>query len=187
MPDSHDWKEAVAPVTRVAQIILAALILGCLTFGAIAVFQAGQFGGQPGPIPKLMTYLAIGFAVVALLARAVAGSVIAATGRRRIAEGTWSPASQAGPVNRELIEQTGDAGKLAAVFMTRTIVMGALLEGSTFFLLIAHLIEATPESLIGAAVLVLGLVISFPTHGRMVSWIEEQLHEVEQQRQLLGR
>jgi len=187
MPDSQDWKEAVAPVARVAQIVVAGLILGCLTFGVIAVFQAGQFGGQPGPIPKLLTYLAIGFAVAALLTRAVVGSVIAATGRRRIAEGTWSPSSQAGPVNKELIEQTGDAGKLAAVFMTRTIVLGALLEGPAFFLLIAHLIEATPESLIGAAVLVLLLVLSFPTHGRMVSWIEGQLHEIEQRRQFLGR
>lgn len=186
MPDSQDWKEAVAPIARIAQIIVAGLIFGGLGFGVIAVFQAGQFGGPPGPISKLLTYLAIGFAVAALLARAVAGSVIAATGRRRIAEGTWSPPPQGGPVNRELIEQTGDAGKLAAVFMTRTIVTGALLEGPAFFLLLAHLMEATPESLVGAAVLVLGLVISFPTHGRMVSWIEEQLHEVEQQRQLRG-
>ena len=174
-------------MARIAQIIVAGLILGCLVFGVIAVFQAGQFGGPPGPIPRLLTYMGIGFAVTALLARAVAGSMIAATGRRRIAEGTWSPPSQAGPINRDFIERTGDAGKLAAVFTTRTIVTGALLEGPAFFLLIAHLMEATPESLVGAAVMVLGLVITFPTHARMVSWIEEQLHEVEQQRQLRGR
>jgi len=187
MQDSQHWKEAVAPVARVAQIIVAALILGCLTFGVIAIVMAGEFGGQPGPIPKLLTYLAIGFAAVAVLARAVAGSVITAKGRRRIAEGTWSPPSQAGPVNQQLIEQTGDAGKLAALFLTRTIVLGALLEGPTFFLLVAHLIEGSPESLMGAAIMVGVLVISFPTHGGMVSWIEGQLHEIEQHQQLHGR
>jgi hypothetical protein len=187
MPDSQDWKEAVAPVVRVAQIIIGALIVGCLVFGVIASVQAGAVGVQPGRVPRLLTYVAIAFAATALLARAVVGSMITASGRRRIAEGTWSPPAQGGPVNQRLIDEIGDPARLAALFLTRTIVLGALLEGPAFFLLVAHLIEGTLESLIGAAVMLLGLVLSFPTHGRMVSWIEEQLGEIERQRQFQGR
>ncbi len=187
MPESSDWKQDLGPLVRTSQIIVGAMIFGCLTLAVIAVVMGGQFGQAGGGPQKLITYLAIGFAVVAVLARAVVGSVVASSGCRRVAEGTWKPNVPANSSYADAFARLGDAGKLFGVYQTRLIITAALLEGPAFFLLIAYMLEGSVESLVAAGLMILGLVLQFPTVGRVEAWIDSQLKIVEQQRALGGR
>jgi len=56
-----------------------------------------------------------------------------------------------------------DAGKLAQVFVVRTIISAAILEGAAFFLLIAYLVEHSPLSVAFAVVLIVALALHIPT------------------------
>ena len=133
-----------------------------------------------------MTIMAVVFVVVVLIVRLIVPGVITAVGRRKIVQGTWNlpQGRNAQTWLVELIERTGDPGKLASLFMIRTIVAGAMIEGATFFTLIAHMIEGTTLSLIVAVALIAGLLLHFPTRSRLVGWIEDQLVQIEQERQL---
>ena len=81
------------------------------------------------------------------------------------------------------LERTGDAGQLFVVFQTRTIVAGALLEGTAFFALITYMIERSPLALTLAVLLILGVAVHFPTRSGVIRWIEDQLRLVERERQ----
>jgi len=171
------WQEELGPVLLTMQIIVGALVAGCLTF--FVVVCAVSLRGDAADESLVITYTAIVFACVALVVRTIVPGLIVAQGRRRIIEGTW----QGSPtVNARFSEQTGDAGKLAAVFTTRLIVAAALLEGTAFFAMIAYMLEGSPLALILAAALILGVALHFPTRARLVDWIEEQLTLIEQER-----
>ena len=64
------------------------------------------------------------------------------------------------------------------------IVASALIEGATFFTLIVYMTEGKPLSLIIAVALIAGQILHVPTRSRLVGWIEGQLVQLEQQRQL---
>jgi len=102
----------------------------------------------------VLTYLAIAFALTAVLVRLFVPGMIVARARRQIAQGAWQVPLRDQPQSRysqtmqgqsaRFIEQTGDAGQLSVVFQTRTIVAGALLEGAAFFALISYLLGRSP-------------------------------------------
>ena len=85
--------------------------------------------------------------------------------------------------NRQGPVVENEAGRLAFVYQTKTIIAGALLEGCAFFLLVVHMIEGSPISLGAALALILALAMLMPTRGRIVRWIENQLELLEQERQ----
>ena len=92
----------------------------------------------------MLTYAAIGFAVIALIARLIVPGVIASTTRRKIIAGTWRLPAHAPARTAAFVERTGDAGRLAIAFLTGTIAAAALLEGIAFFALVAYLLERSP-------------------------------------------
>ncbi len=57
----------------------------------------------------------------------------------------------------------------------KTILAAALIEGVTFFLLIAYMVEHSPISLAVAGIMIVILVLPFPTCDRTLNWIEGQL------------
>jgi len=155
------------------QIIVGALAFGCIFFLMIVLvigLQAGPVADQGG---LLVTYVAVAFAVVALLARQVVPAVIAAGGRRRITRG-----------KTDNLEQPAVRHTLFAVFRTRTIVGAAIIEGVTFFMLIAYLLERSPLALILAVVLILGIASHLPTRSGVTRWIDGQLRLMEEERYL---
>ncbi len=188
MMDSS-WQDELTRPLRTLQIIVAALVTGVVVFLGI-VLALGPGAPPPPQQPAgggfSLTTLAVVFTVVVLIVRLIVPGVIASVSRRKIADGTWAPQqgrnTQAWMV--EFLERTGDAGKLTYVFMNRTIIAGALIEGATFFTLIAHMLEGTTLSLIVAAMLIASLLLHFPTRSRLVGWIEDQLVLIEQERQL---
>ena len=185
MSDSK-WQDELGPIVRSLQIIVGSLIAGCVIFLVIALATTGgkvAAGGQ-----SLLTYMAVVFAVTALIARMVVPGILIASTRRKITGGTWRPPQSPAlnPTLAALLERAGDAGKLAMVFQTSSIVGAALLEGAAFFALLAYLVEQSPLSLILAGVLILGLATHLPTRSRVIHWIEDQFVLLEQERQLGG-
>ncbi len=180
MLDSQ-WQDELTHVLRTLQIIVGALIAGCTAFLVIVLIQApgaGAGGGQP-----LVTYIAIAFAVLALVARVVVLGAITARGRRSIVRGTWRLSAIQSGRYANFVDRTGDAGKLAMVHQTGTIVAGAILEGATFFLLAAYMLEPQTLSLVVAIALIFGLATHIPTRSRLIHWIEDQVELLGQERQ----
>jgi hypothetical protein len=173
------WQDSVTPELRQLQIIVGALVAGCVFFLVIAVVlageKAGEVGGDAGK--PVITYVAIVFVVMVLVMRMVVPGIVVSAGRRKMLE-------EIGPPNAESPERTEEARALARLFATRTIIAGALLEGAAFFLLVSYLVEQQPLSLIVAVVLISRLVFDIPTRARIVHWIEDQLLVADQERQL---
>lgn len=166
-------KQQIAGVVRTSQIIVAALVMGVVTFAAVVVFFISR-----GPAAKgsLLTLLAIVFAGATLVLGFVIPQLITAANRRKIAAGTWTSSPNQGLV------PDSDTGKLALTYPAKMMVGAALFEGGCFFALVAYMLEGQPLSLGVAAVLLLCLLAHFPTLGRVEAWIEEQLRRVEDER-----
>lgn len=155
------------------QIVVGGLVCGCVTFLLVAILVGQTVGALAADVRPLMTYLAVGFAAVGLIARMVIPDTVVARGRRRIA------ASQ----TREL-EETRVRGALLPLFSVRTLLAAAIAEGVTFFMLTAYLLEQSRLALILAVVLIAGVATHMPTRRGVVHWIDQQLKLIEQERQL---
>ncbi len=129
--------------------------MGPVAFLGYVLFLAPP-GKQDGG--GFMTYVACGAAAAAVAARLFAPPLIVRSQRRQIAAGVWSPSGQTGG---PLKTPTTDAGKLAAVYATRTIVAVAVLEGAAFFLVIAYQLERAPFALAGAVLLLVVIAAAF--------------------------
>ena len=188
---TDNWRDEIGPQVLTLQIVVAALVAGCLFFLAIVVFMVQIRDAQAvGGDSPLMTYIGMGFACTFVVARVVILRIIESRARKRIADGTWQVPESLQPlqhpVNAKWVEQAerlGDRGKLLIVMHIRTIVGAALLEGSAFFLLITYLIEQSPLALAAAIVLIIGVALHFPTRSSAVHWIEDQLAAIKQLRQ----
>ncbi len=182
------WHEDVGRAVRTGQIIVAGMAAGPALFLAI-VLALGSLAAAPGNDRQLLlTWLALGFAAVMVALRFAVPGIVVARRRAAIARGEFKPGDTArGPTPHfdRFIERTGDAGLLWLVYLTKTILAGATLEGASFFLLIAYLVEGDVLALVTAAVLIAGIVVMMPSKPGVLRWIEDQLRQVEQERQLV--
>jgi len=161
-------------VVRTVQIIVAALAMGVLIFASVTVFQRMNQAPQQD---ALLAYLAVGFAVTALGMRSVIGGLTVANQRKRIAGGTWSIDSRG--AGSGLPTNVTDGDRLLFVFQQKTIIESALLEGAAFFVLISFLIVGQWWSLAVAGMLLMMLVVPFPTYDRVENWVRYQLELME--------
>jgi len=168
---------------RIMQIIASALLLGVVIFLAIALVivsnQANGPGIAPaGNLPMISVAAVILLAVQAPLAFIVP-SLQTRTALRQIASGTWQL-----PPGANATAFSTDAVKLLAVRQTTMVVSLALLESAAFLGGIAYLLEAQPFALGVVLVVILLMVMNFPTEGRVRGWLEwqtDQLAELRQQ------
>lgn len=137
------------------QIIHAALVMGVLTFGVVCLLIRPP---QPFGPPQPTTWMALGMAAAVSAARLVVPRMIVQAGLRKAAEAP----------EEELDES------LTAAYVSAGIVGGAMLEGAAFLLLVMYWVESDPVCLIGAGLLVLAMIASFPTPFRFLGWLEEQ-------------
>ncbi len=171
------WHDEAAKQTRILQIIVAALVMGCLFFLLIVL----SIGSVVKPVltvqPISLTTIASVLAGIELIAWVVVTWAIVTKGRREILNGTYKP------VNRQ--QQTGEndacreAEHLLSVFQNKTIISSALFEGIGFFATIAFLLERNPIALGLAAVMILGVAAQFPTRSRIIGWVERQMGAIE--------
>jgi hypothetical protein len=160
------------------QIILLALVAGCVLFLVVAVFL--RKGGKMPPPPDLpiITYVAVAFGLAYLVGAHFVPGLVTAWMRRKMARETGP--GDTNDANPDPF--TRDTDKLAGLLQTYLILTAAPLEGGIFFLLIAYLIEGSLLGIIGAIVLLLFLGSKFPTRPSVELWIEEQRDLLLQER-----
>ncbi|MGW8257562.1 MAG: hypothetical protein ACWGMZ_08765 [Thermoguttaceae bacterium] len=173
-----DWRDELPGRVRVMQIIIGAMFFGCLTFLIIAAFlAAGQHRAVEQP---MVTYIALAMAVMIIVPFIVVPRIIVAQGRKKMLRETSPGANKSAEQRKEL--EARRAGALVELYQTKTIVSGALLEGTIFFLTIAYMIEGSPLSVVPAIVLMLVLIAQMPTTGRVANWIQRQLRLIDEER-----
>jgi hypothetical protein len=151
---------------RTLRIIVGALLFGALAFAGVVLFLQSAVGGNLRG-GWLLTLMAAVFALIAIPVRFVYPEWLARANVARVARGE-SPIPERPP------EYAGIVWQLLAIYQTRTIIAAALLEGATFFNLIAYLWEGQWPSLAVAGVLMLLMAALFPTRNRLLAWIEAQ-------------
>ena len=149
------WQEEAAKQARILQIIVAAMLGGCLFFLLIVLTIAPQVHRAAKSAPVTISLIAVVVFVFVLVARCVFVTYVTWNARRQIVSGTYHPCPEA----RYLI----------TVFQSKTIGSAAMFEGCGFFATIAYLVEGNPIAL-GLAVLTLLLIAAhFPTPSRTSS------------------
>lgn len=153
------------------RVIVGAIAMGALTFLLIAIGVAG--GSAPSAQP-MIAYIALLFAAGILLARffftllsdrqsvqaAIAAEVPA---RVRAHQRDLARLAVDG-------QPSDDAMLLWPQFQNRVIVSVALIEGALFFNLVAYLLERQLFSLIVAGVLLVYILLHFPTNVAFINW-----------------
>jgi hypothetical protein len=182
MEDSMTLDEqSQAEIRKLAQttkIIVVALSSGVLMFAVFVLSQS--LPDAQAPLGTL-TLLCTVFAFAAIVMRFVIPRIIVHRQIREIANGTWQTSAGKSP-NVVMLQTT--AGKLAAVFQMKTIIGCALLEGASFFALIALMIEQHIASLVVAVILFLGLLLQFPSTDGITDWVEQHLRSLDEQGKL---
>ncbi|CAN5117000.1 hypothetical protein BH10PLA2_BH10PLA2_26390 [soil metagenome] len=169
---------------RILQIITSALLLGVIVFTTVVVVlvanrnngAAGAAAGNPplaGGAPADKTPI-ISFVAILMFATQVPLSFVVPgmqtrEGLKKIAAETWSTPRGSNPA-----EFKTDAPKLLALRQTTLITSLAILEGAGFFAGVAYLLEMRPFVLAVVAVIVLQMLMNFPTEYRVRTWLETQ-------------
>jgi hypothetical protein len=209
----NDDQDVIHSMTRTIQIIAGSLITGVVVFLVVSVVVAPIVGAPPvavgavgagqapdanaGPPPaagsmdlgEIITWTAVAVAAAGLPLSFWLPGWMTSQNRRSIAAGTWAPPSRAdaqtpgppAPFGPEALQS--DAGKLALLYQTQFLVGAAINEGLAFFASVAYLIGKNPIALGLALVLLVALIVRFPTRPRIASWLDRQQELLIQDRQ----
>jgi hypothetical protein len=178
---SGDQREHVQSLLRPMQIIVFALFMGLMSFlVVIVVMRVGQPPvGQEAPRP-FVSYLALVAAFVAPVAAWVVPRILAGLMRQEIIDGKSTAHLGMQPVSEEM----KPLHSLVAAYQTTLIVSCAILEGAGFFNVVAYLLERQQMNAIAAVVLAVLILMQFPTSGRLVSWVEDELNTIDRLRSM---
>jgi hypothetical protein len=149
------------------RIIAFAIPMGAVM--ALGIFLVVRLQGQfpPPPDPPLVSAVAWGFGILDLLVYLFVSRQVAVAARQRLTRA----------------DADGSPSEWLSVYQSRLIIQLALLEGATFFFLIAYLLEGLPFNLAGAGVLFLGMLMQFPTRSGVENWIAKQRELTRQEGQ----
>jgi hypothetical protein len=173
---SQGWREKLSGQVRVMQIIVMAMLLGCVFLGIIAVVMAPSIAIKN--VPNMVVYLPVGFAVIVIIPIMVIPPMMVTAGRKKILQNLrQKTAEQANGTQRIGVDAVEDeAGRqLTWLLQSKLIVSAALLEGSILFLWIIYMITQTPLTLAVAGLMMSVLGMLFPNFSRSENWVEEQL------------
>jgi hypothetical protein len=171
---STDEDAFLAGQLRKMQIVLIALLAGCVIFGLVALIMRGGFA--PAAAQPMMSYVLLAVAVMQLVPLIVIRQLMVRYGRAKVARNEWPPLSQLPQQN------LSERAKLSMLYQTRLIITGAFFEGGTFALIIGFLINGPWWTLIAALVFLLLLALQFPTRTRVERWLDEQQELLQQER-----
>jgi hypothetical protein len=151
-----------------SQIIVAALVAGCLFFLLIVLFivpgSLGDWDLGPGkPLTCVVLVMAFGILAVRIIVPgAITARMLRQLSQREAKQPDWKD--------------------LFGVYQTTLIIKAAMLEGATFLLLIMHIVEHSPWTLALAVVFLLMLLMHVPTPSRVDDFVERQSRVVKEQR-----
>jgi hypothetical protein len=174
---TEDQQQHLKTLTRALQIIVLAMAGGVFAFAVVAIL----IGAQQRPDEPFVTYVAAAFAGVAFVAWAAIPGVIVSRGRQAIVAGQTMQINTKMPGSAE----AGDVGSLVNLYLQRTIIAVAILEGGAFFNLVAYLLEGRVLSLIVTGVLLVLILMHVPWQTKVADWVQSELTTIEQLRQML--
>jgi hypothetical protein len=151
------------------QIITAAIAMGSLIFLLFALVIRADGNMPEPPETPVLSYVGVGFAVMAFLAVAIIPNRVALSGLKHFTRGQG-----------RVLDTNEEAIELCALYQTGLIVGLAILEGATLLQIIAYLLEGQQLSLIVTATLLMGIILQFPIRQRVAAWIERQQGKLEQ-------
>ena len=164
-------REYLGRLLMTMRVIIAALVSGVVMFFVVVlVLRGNQPAGQP-----MIAYVAAGVALMSFAASLFVPQVMVVPVRQSIAAGN-------APSEASVPEGVGDVGRLGALYQTRVIIAGALLEGAAFFNTIAYLLEGQMLTLLVTIALILAILSQFPTAARVENWVVNQREIIEQMR-----
>ena len=172
--------DAIDGMTRTLQIIVLALTLGLVSFLAVVLClptRAKRPAQGPVVLPVL-TVAAFTVAVVVVPLSLVIPRLMVDAARKQIAAGKWTAKLPPG-----MPPPTTDAAQLAMVYQTQKIVGAALNEGAAFFALLAYVNEGNIIALVLAVLLIVGVALRFPRRDQVAAWIDNQLGQLDADRQ----
>ncbi len=177
----NDWRDKLPAKVRVLQIIIGGMIVGCLLLLLVSLFLATL--GKHEADKQLLTYIGLAAAGMILGVWIVAPGVIISQGRKNIYRTQLLENEQSNPKQAEdKTEKENDSAlSLIALFFTKTLVAGALLEGAVFLLLIIYIAESSILSVSAAIVLLILPIAQMPTIGRVTNWIENQMRLLDEE------
>jgi hypothetical protein len=149
----------------------------------IVTFAAVSFVIKPADVAERnlsLVWILAGFGIMTAIVRMVVPSLIVGQARKRVAAGTFETP---GSANSALLT---DEDKLAAIFQTQIIIASALLEAGALANVTAFLMHRQWPSLVLAGVLLVGVLIDFPTQRSAEEWVERQKRLMREE-QMLGR
>ncbi len=185
--------DALRPLVRICQIIIAALIAGVLFFLTVTLFITQAIMPPPAPVGgmaagggslplPLITLIAVAMAVINLAMSFVVPKLVVDQGRRKIAGEGPDAVMKTDPSGPKQLYPAGYTDKLAELYQTQLIIGAALLEGAAFFAVIAYLLERSPIALLTALVLLGVMFTRFPTGDRVNNWLDQQLSMLQEER-----
>jgi hypothetical protein len=183
--DDRSWQEQLDSLLLQLQIVTLALAGGCVSFLVIALLL-GPVGEPPRELP-LLTAVALGAAVLAVIARLIVPRVLEVRVRGDILRAIREGEPRGGKASGETPDAESPprgVPELLGLYSRQTIINGALLEGAAFFLLVAYFLEGAAISLAVAVLMILGIVLQTPTRAGLIRWTEEQLDKLREQRSL---
>jgi hypothetical protein len=151
---------------RVLQIICASLIGGVLIFGGFVLLQPPQ----PPATEPVMAFVGAGFAAVGVMTWLLLPMLIDRAAAKRVAQ---TPQEDGRPAPEAV------AAALMPQYHGRKIMSMAVLEGAAFMNLVAYWLEHLRWSLAIVGGLVLLMIVSFPTRGRLHNWAQSLIQRWE--------
>jgi membrane protein YdbS with pleckstrin-like domain len=158
----------LARLLMTMRIIAGALCLGvCVLAGVVLMLERRQVE-EP-----VLAFVALLVSVACVLAAAIVPRMMTGTPMRESSVGHSAAQSEASPDSDELNRVT----QIMGIYQTRLIVSMALLEGAAFFNLVAYLIEGQVVNVAVAFVLLVLMMIQFPSRRRVEDWVEAELRD----------
>jgi hypothetical protein len=163
---------------RMMQIICGALMFGVSIATVIFIVLVAQRNGPLVPQPQAGAMPVISMIAIAMLGLClvlsfvIPAAILRSSVRQLAARGS----------SQTKVEE--DESGLLAIRQTTLIIAYALLEGPGFFCAIAYLLEAQVYTLVGVGVVLVVMMLRFPTMGRICAWLEQQVALVSEIRQL---
>lgn len=153
------------------QIIAGALIQGVVVFLVVVMFFLPV---PPNRLAVLNSYIALGFALVAMVMSLVVPNIIVASTKKSLVKGR--PIDL--PKQFGEVSNLGFLAPLAGLFQTKMIIAMALLEGAAFYNLISYMMERQPFTLAVVGMLLLALVMNFPTRRGLEKWLAQETKSI---------
>ncbi|GEM_PF-3955571 len=184
-----DWRAAIGAQIGVLRVLSFGMATPPLFILAIAWFTGrfDQWGSPEFTIPYL-PMIAIGISILMGILAAIIPSRLVRRSIKALIEGSWQlPQSQSNPAKNqlaELIEAFGEPAKVWAVLLMSVLSRCTCLELAGVANAVIVLIQPHWIPLVLALAFPVIIFVTLPGKNQVLSWIDEQLWQIERERQL---